>query len=597
MFASPLGLIALLAVPAVIALHLLRRRFTPRVVSAVFLWEEHERAPAEGRRLERLRATLSLVLESLAALLLALALAGPRGCAEGGEHRVVVLDGSASMAARGADGRSAAERAGRAVEALLDGLGGRDRVTLLESGPRGRVLAGPEATVDEARAALERWSPRGPAADPGPALSLAAALAGEGEILWITDRLPAEEEAPPARISLLAVGEPAANIGFVEASRTREGLAWTLASFAADAREGVVLLEVEGAAASRHPFRLEPGARASVSLPLPADAGRALARLAGPAGEPWLDALALDDAVLSVAPPRRTLRLGSALPAAMNRALGLASGPADALGVGRWVAAVPDSEAAPAGAADLRLALDAGEPGPGWTVRLSGPPSPSEQRRERPLVGPFLASGHPLMASWSGEGLIWTPGEPVALGPEDEPLLLAGGRALLVLHPAGARPRLTVDIDPWRSTLARSPDWPLLLAGLAELRRAALPGPEQVNLRAGEALVWAGAGTGEARVSSEDGERALPARGELLVEELPPGLHRIVPPEGEAREVAVNLLSAAESELRGASAGERPAEAPPARAGLAGGGLAGALGLAALALLVLDWALLGRRAR
>ena len=39
MFQSPLGLLALLGVPAVVLLHLFRRRFERRPVSALFLWE------------------------------------------------------------------------------------------------------------------------------------------------------------------------------------------------------------------------------------------------------------------------------------------------------------------------------------------------------------------------------------------------------------------------------------------------------------------------------------------------------------------------------------------------------------------------------
>ena len=78
MFANPLGLLALLAVPAVVALHLYRRRFEPRPVSALFLWGADDRAPVAGRKREPLRTSVSFWCELLAVALLALAFSGPR---------------------------------------------------------------------------------------------------------------------------------------------------------------------------------------------------------------------------------------------------------------------------------------------------------------------------------------------------------------------------------------------------------------------------------------------------------------------------------------------------------------------------------------
>ena len=101
-FANPLGLLALLALPAVVGLHLFRRRFTPRPVSATFLWAPMDRAAHAGRKPAPLHRSPSFWLELLAVLLLALVLAGPRGCGGGDVvHAVIILDGSASMSANG----------------------------------------------------------------------------------------------------------------------------------------------------------------------------------------------------------------------------------------------------------------------------------------------------------------------------------------------------------------------------------------------------------------------------------------------------------------------------------------------------------------
>lgn len=592
MFTTPLGLLALLAVPAVVALHLLRRRFAPRTVSALFLWTALDRDPAEGRRWDRLRSTASLLLESLAALLLALALAGPRGCAGEGRHLVVVLDDSASMAAR-VDGEAAWERAAEEVSERIEDLGARDRVTLIATGPRPRVLAGPQALPGEARSALAAWRPSGPDADADAALALGRGLGGA--VLWVTDAAPPPEASLQEGVEWLAVGAPADNVGFVDAARGAEEIALSLASFSERA-EGRIRIEGEGRALVEQPFVLEAGGRASYRIASVEGAAPLTARLVRADGSAWEDGLDLDDRVWLAPPARRVVRLGSALPPALNRALGLASGRADALGVGRWVAAVPDSAAAPAAEADLVLTLEEAPATRGWAVCLTGPAAPGPSGQPA-LLGPFLSTGDALLRGFGGEGLIWTPGSRPALGPEDRPLLLAGERPLLIEHAEGGPLRYTLDLDPWRSTVARSVDWPVLLANLAELRRADLPGPRAVQLRAGEGFQLTDAGSGALIVEGrQTGTSRVEARGDLFVEDLAaPDLYAVRDAEGAERAVfAVNLLSAAESDLRERGSGSRDTEARVAEASLASGGASALLALIAAGVLLLDWVLLAR---
>ena len=62
---------ALLAVPAVIALHLFRRRLPQVRVAGLFLWDPQRLAARAGRKRARLLQTASLWLEVLAAVLVA----------------------------------------------------------------------------------------------------------------------------------------------------------------------------------------------------------------------------------------------------------------------------------------------------------------------------------------------------------------------------------------------------------------------------------------------------------------------------------------------------------------------------------------------
>jgi hypothetical protein len=96
---APLGLLALVALPAVVILHLYRRRLRQRRVAGLFLFRADELTASAGRRRTRLLRSLSLLLELLAALCAALLLSRPSLGLTGQErHVVIVLDDSARWA-------------------------------------------------------------------------------------------------------------------------------------------------------------------------------------------------------------------------------------------------------------------------------------------------------------------------------------------------------------------------------------------------------------------------------------------------------------------------------------------------------------------
>ena len=194
-FTYPLGLLALLAIPAIVGIHLFRRRFPIRPVAGLFLWHTLRQTPTEGRRIDKLPITVSLILECLAALALALILAGARlSPAAVTQHLVVVLDDSASMAAKNAHGESARDRAARRVLAEVDRLGASARVSLVLSGERPSVLAGPAAYAVEARPALERWKPEAAHHSLALGIRLARELAGaSGRLMVMSDMPPGKD--------------------------------------------------------------------------------------------------------------------------------------------------------------------------------------------------------------------------------------------------------------------------------------------------------------------------------------------------------------------------------------------------------------------
>ena len=71
-FANPLGLLALLGIPAVLAIHFLQRKARELPVSTLFLLDHTRREAAGGRRFERLIPSIPLWMQLLAVLLLIL---------------------------------------------------------------------------------------------------------------------------------------------------------------------------------------------------------------------------------------------------------------------------------------------------------------------------------------------------------------------------------------------------------------------------------------------------------------------------------------------------------------------------------------------
>jgi len=565
MFAHPLGFLALLAVPLVVGLHLYRRRFEPRLVSALFLWQSEEQVPLAGRKREPLRQSVSFWCEVLAAALLALVLAGPRGAcvAARAEHLVVVLDASASMGAT-VDGQSTRERALELVRERIAGLRRGSRVTIVQSGPRPSLVAGPAAFPTEAEEALAEYRPLAASHDLFPALALALQFSGDARVTLVTDHH--EPERWPSSVELVSLGRPLENWGITHAARTRErgadGAAEervfvTLTSFAETPRNCLVRVLDGERELARREEPLAARARAHFAFSLPEGAGPVEVRL-----EP--DGLALDDTVLLAPPPRRTLALASELPPEELELLGLGADLARLAELVEHALVVPASSAA-----HLVLARAPAAAPQAWTLVL---PELGAERSD--FVGPFLAErASELLDGLTLEGAVWS-ADPALILP-GTPLVSAGNLAILSEDRRGARTDWHLDLDPARSSLQRSPDWPILLVNLAERRRAALPGALRTNLGVGERLVYrpgeelAGLERGERLEYELEGplgtpratKRLVPALEEVVVDGLEePGLHRLSFRGRPVAEVAVHFADGAESDLSAALPGRRTAE-------------------------------------
>ena len=581
---APLGLLALVALPAVVILHLYRRRLRQRRVAGLFLFRADELLASAGRHRTRLLRSLSLLLELLAALCAALLLSRPSlGLSAGERHVVLVLDDSASMGAVSPQGSPAA-RARALVEQAADAA---ERVSIVLTGARPSLLLGPRAPAALAAGALQGWAPRQPSHDPGPALALALELAGPRDKLLVLTDDPSLS-APP-RFELRAVGEPLGNAALLSARRLRTGSGETLLVdvgwWGRDAGEPVVRVETPGGRELlARSVSLQNGQVGQLSLERPASDDDLLVRLDD-------DALRLDNTALLLPEPARIVRVASLLDADAARRLQLERAFAALDGV--------SLESDP-GAADLLVTGAPGALTPGRTELVVG--APGTERNE--WLGPFLMDRrHPLLAGLSLQGVVWSaaPGEL-----DGAALVLAGEQPLLAERVEGDATRVLLDLDPARSNLTQSPDWPILLANLVERERAVLPGPAAVNLRLGDLIVWrpAAGESADCELVGPDGSRQ-PSAGLRPVEfeARQAGLHTLEQGGRTLARFSVRFADARESDLTTRGEKVEPASAEPAPA--AGGvredadGRLEARWLAALMLLAVagDWLALRPRVR
>jgi len=401
-------------------------------------------------------------------------------------------------------------------------------------------------------------------------------------VLLLTDRDLSDSLG--AEVELRALGTPSSNVGIVNASRSRgvddegapgERVFLTVANASDRTQRRDLRITVGDSELARQELELAADARQHLSFLLPLGAPALLAELEH-------DQLELDDQAWLAPLAPRTLALASELPASELHLLGLSQAPGD---LERWLALVPESfEASTPSLA--HLAIGDGTHGVDerrWELSLVARGS---ERSD--LIGPFLADKrHPLLAGLTLEGIVWSI-EPELVLP-GAPLVSAGNTPVLTEERVDGGRRFHLNLDPQRSSLQRSPDWPILLSNLAQLRRRELPGPERTNLALGEPLVLRGeAGVQDYVLIGPEGERAIQATGTLVIDELDlPGLYQLEQDGMQVASFGVSFLDAAESDLRRLATAQRASDA---KAGQLAAGASG-LQLALLAMALVAWAL------
>jgi hypothetical protein len=268
--ALPLGLAALVALVPLIILYIIqpdpRRLELPTMQFLAADTDEGGQNPI----VERLRRNLLFLLQVLAILLLALALASPyimTTQAASDQQTVVVVDASASMTTGGGDGprfaaakRAAREQVGTPTTVVVAGATTRTAVTDVQPG--------------EARTVIDELSASQAPADLRGAIARASSLTGtEGRVVVVSDFATDDDwqsavQAARARgieVRLEQVGSGAtSNVGIIDRRFTNERVILSVKNTGASAAQRTITMGETSRSLS-----LQPGDVATVTFPQP----------------------------------------------------------------------------------------------------------------------------------------------------------------------------------------------------------------------------------------------------------------------------------------------------------------------------------------
>ena len=319
-FTTPLALLGLLFIPAVVAMYLLKLRRDETIVPSTLLWTRLVADVEANAPWQKLRRSLLLLLQLLLVVVLALLAARPflerpAGLAQ---DVVLVIDTSASMAATDVLPNRLEAAKSAALAALRD-LPTGGKVSIIAADRSARIVVNETTDLGRVRQALDGIETTSAHGDLGDALELAGKLAarsGDAQVLVATDGALATPATTtvPAKITVLPVGRERKNQAIVAMAVRTAPSAVTRSVFVSvanlDLERAARRLEVwgDGALIEVRDLLLDAQARSDVVIDdVPDNVETLEVRLVGPdptaAGAP--DQLAVDDHAWAIVPPDR----------------------------------------------------------------------------------------------------------------------------------------------------------------------------------------------------------------------------------------------------------------------------------------------------
>ncbi|MFZ5824346.1 MAG: VWA domain-containing protein [Bacillota bacterium] len=554
-FLVPAGLALTAILPGIVALYFLKLRRREREISSTWLWRPVLLDRQANSLWQKLRVSLLLLVQLLAALALILAASHPFATvrAATAANTVILLDGTGAMQATDlAPNRFA--RAKQEVRTLIDQMpaGGRISLILLTRSPQ--ILVAQSPSRDALRAALDAAQVTAGDGDAGQAMALAYSLLrgeSDGQIILVGSgryRGMGEITPSPVPVTYIPVGEPSPNLA-VSSLTTRlvegEVLAYAqVSNFGAEPARATVEFWADGQLVGVEQQVVDPGESRAYSWAVPKGARELEVKIPAP------DGLALDNRAWALAAGSQRSRILLVTPG--NPFLA------------RALALIPGAEVTESGEFDPETGADYDlyvfdqiappEGTPPGRMLLVNPPGGGEER----FVGQIMArSTDPLLRFVETKEIhinkarVHTPAEGARMLWEGEteqgaiPLIWAEGNDRVIFSFALQQSDLVLRVA-----------FPILMQNLAGWLLP--PAPVEGGLvQPGESVglrPWPGASKME--VTLPDGSRQsweiAPGMNPPYLETKMPGLYKVVQQVGsgtrESR-FAVNLFSSLVSDL------------------------------------------------
>ncbi|MEA4972767.1 MAG: BatA and WFA domain-containing protein [Candidatus Metalachnospira sp.] len=153
-FFNTLGLIALIGVPTILILHMLKRKQRDVRIPSIFLWDKAADTSVQSKPWQKLKKSLPLILQIVAAAAVGLAAARPYITAFGTAYNyIIVVDASSSMSTNDMD-KTRFENAKERADKLIGSASALSSITVVAACNNPYVVYGPESNKTEAQTAL-----------------------------------------------------------------------------------------------------------------------------------------------------------------------------------------------------------------------------------------------------------------------------------------------------------------------------------------------------------------------------------------------------------------------------------------------------------
>jgi len=202
-FLNPYGFLALLFVPPVVLLHILKFRRQRKAVSSTMLWQRVIADLRANTPFQKLRRNLPLLLQIIILVLLSLALAQPiifASMTAEKKYVVLIIDSSASMQSTDAE-ETRLETAKREAADIIDSLPADAEVMVIEAGDQPQVVGNFTPDHSLSQRAVDGIKPRDSQGKLAEAITLAY-----NNLMGVRPRDEQDSSLPPGEIFLFSDG-------------------------------------------------------------------------------------------------------------------------------------------------------------------------------------------------------------------------------------------------------------------------------------------------------------------------------------------------------------------------------------------------------